>query len=401
MKYFLNSNRPDGSINWISLCLAVFWLAGVSIVCAQEEVQPGKTSVLLMKTGRLVSGEIGESAGGYLVKNPTGSMLVPYEDVAFEAKNLHEIYLKQRSSMKFPTANSHLNLARWCITNELFEEAKDELRDAIRLEPKRSEPQLMLRQLMSVSPTKERMTVQQKIQEKLITKKLENADEATSLTGISREQSAVFVRKIQPIMLNKCGNAKCHGNAATSKFRLTQVTRRYGNHRIYAEKNLAEVMKWIDFHQPSNSPLIVKPIQEHPQNGMVVFSGYAGRKQQQIIQDWVADAAADRLKSDTERADRLTRRANRRAGFARENLLNQAAAIRPTEDVRQADLEQSVMAQPGATADPIPRKGDVSLIADFEPKKLSDREVNELVKPKPVDPFDPALFNSAAGADQP
>jgi len=243
----------------------------------------------------------------------------------------------------------------------------------------------MLRRLMGVS-AENQPTVQEKIQETLIRKQLENSDEATSLTGISREQSALFVRKIQPIMLNKCGNANCHGNAAKSEFRLTQVTRRYGNHRIYAEKNLAEVLKWIDLEDPLRSQLLTKSEQEHPQQGIVVYTGYAGRKQQQVIQEWVAAVVADRLKQDQLRADRLTKRAQRRTGQARENLLKQAAGIMETNEVQQADME----------AEPDRLKGDISLISGFEPKKLSDQEINELVKEKPADPFDPEQFNNAA-----
>ncbi|WP_232107435.1 hypothetical protein [Gimesia alba] len=324
------------------------------------------------------------------MKNPAGNILVPYDSVLFEAKDLHEIYVKQRNSMKFPTANSHIELARWCVTNQLYDEAKTELRDAIRLEPKRTEPQLMLRRLTQPSANNQ-LTVEEKIKEAILKKQLSQSEEATSLTGISREQSAIFVRKIQPILLNKCGNANCHGSAAKSEFRLTQVSRRYGNHRIYAEKNLAEVMKWIDLDEVARSQLLVKPEQEHPQQGMVVFSGYAGRKQRQLIQKWVGEVVADRLKQDQLRADRLTRRAQRRKGQARENLLEQAAAIQSKSDVQQAAME----------VDPVLLKGDISLISGFEPKKLSDQQINELVKEKPTDPFDPALFNSALPPEKP
>ncbi|HAH46015.1 MAG TPA: hypothetical protein DCM07_14415 [Planctomycetaceae bacterium] len=387
----MNNSRSQ-SISSVFTCACLFWLglSCVDLAFTQEplpSVAQSETSLLLMKSGRMVSGEISESAGGYLVKNPTGSMVVPFESVLFEAKDLHEIYLKQRASMKYPTANSHLDLARWCITNELYEEAKSELRDAIRLEPKRSEPQLMLRRLMGVS-AENQPTVQEKIQETLIRKQLESSDEATSLTGISREQSALFVRKIQPIMLNKCGNANCHGNAAKSEFRLTQVTRRYGNHRIYAEKNLAEVLKWIDLEDPLRSQLLTKSEQDHPQQGIVVYTGYAGRKQQQVIQEWVAAVVADRLKQDQLRVERLTKRANRRTGQARENLLKQADGIMTTNEVQQVDMEAEV--------EPARLKGDISLISGFEPKKLSDQEINELVKEKPADPFDPEQFNNAA-----
>ena len=40
-----------------------------------------------------------------------------------------------------------------------------------------------------------------------------------------------------------------------------------------------------------------------------------------------------------------------------------------------------------------------SPISGFEPKKLSDQEINELVKEKPADPFDPEQFNNAAAPE--
>ena len=286
--------------------------------------------------------------------------------------------------MKYPTANSHLDLARWCITNELEEEAKDELKDAIRLEPKRSEPKLMLQRLMSNSLNNQ-PTVTEKIQETLLSKQMSRSDEATSLSGISREQSAIFVRKIQPILLNKCGNASCHGSAAKSEFRLTQVSRRYGNHRVYAEKNLAEVLRWIDMDDPVRSQLLLKPETEHPQQGMLVFTGSAARKHKQLIQKWISDVVADRIQQDKLRRERLARRAQRRHGQAKQNLLDPNWG---KPGVKQAAVK----------ADPTVLKGEISLTAGFEPPKLTDEEIEEMVQPKPIDPFDPELFNSSAPA---
>jgi len=373
----------DSKLKWkqIFLCLFLAGLWNVSVLPAKEPVQSRDNSLLLMKSGRIVSGKIGEGAGGYLVKNPSGSMLIPFGDVVFEAKDMHEIYLKQRNAMKFPTANSHLDLARWCISNKLIEEAKNELKDAIRLEPKRSEPQLMLQRLMGKSE-KNRPTLNEKIKEAVLSKQVSRSEEATSLTGISREQSAIFVRKIQPVLLNKCGNASCHGNAAKSEFRLTQVHRRYGNQRVSVEKNLAEVLRWIDLDDPALSQLLVKPEKEHPQQGMIVFSGYAARKQQQLIQKWVSAVVSDRIQQDQLRKDRLARRAARRHGQAKKNLLDPNWG-KPA--VTQAKLE----------VDPTALKGEISLTTGFKPKQLTDGEIEEMVQPKQNDPFDPEVFNNA------
>lgn len=364
----------------ILLCLLAVGLWNMGLFSAEESSPSKGNSLLMMKSGRIVSGQISEGAGGYLVTNPAGSMLVPFGDVVFEAKDMQEIYKKQRNAMKYPTANTHLDLARWCITNQLIEEAKIELKDAIRLEPKRSEPQLMLQRLMGRS-IKNRPTVNEKIKEAVLSKQMSRSEEATSLTGISREQSAIFVRKIQPVLLNKCGNASCHGSAAKSEFRLTQVRRRYGNQRVSVEKNLAEVLRWIDLDDPALSKLLVKPEKEHPRQGIVVFSGYAAPKQQKLIQKWVADVVADRIEQDQLRSERLARRAMRRHGQARKNLLDPNWG---KESVVQAKQE----------VEPVPLKGEISLTNGVKPPKLSDDEIEELVQPKAQDPFDPALFNN-------
>ncbi|MFK7778428.1 MAG: hypothetical protein QM501_10025, partial [Gimesia sp.] len=62
---------------WIFLCLPLMGVWNVDLLPALEPNLKG-TSLLMMKSGRIVSGEIGEGAGGYLVKNPAGSMLVPF-----------------------------------------------------------------------------------------------------------------------------------------------------------------------------------------------------------------------------------------------------------------------------------------------------------------------------------
>lgn len=377
--YVINLNR-----SLIQCCLVLAGCCNVLFISAQESPQAGNPSLLLMKSGRILSGQIGEGAGGYLVKNTSGSMLVPYEDVVFEAKNMQGIYLKQRNSMKFPTANTHLELARWCITNKLYDEAKIELKDAIRLEPKRTEPQLMLQRLMGKTEANQ-PTVLEKIKEITLSKQASRSSEATSLTGISREQSALFVRKIQPILANKCGNANCHGSATKSEFRLTQVSRRYGGHRVNSEKNLAEVLKWIDLDEPAQSQLLVKPEKEHPKHGMIVYSGYAGRKQKLLLQKWVSAVVSDRIEQDQLRAERLARRAARRHGQAKKNLLDPNWG---KSNVKQADLK----------AKPAALKGEISLTSGTEPKKLTDAEIEKMVQPKPNDPFDPEQFNNAGSS---
>ncbi len=341
------------------LCAVVFWN---STSVAQKFQQPAPVELLLLVNGNTVEGVIRPVAGGYLVSQPRGEMLVPYGQVRLHAENLTDAYVKQRDAMRNPTATNHLQLAKWCLRHELTPQAQQELRDALRLEPQREEARMMLKRL---ERKPQNAHSSQNSADNASTP--DTKPESQSLAGLSRESATNFVAKIQPMLLNKCGNGSCHGPQVTNGFRLTPI-RRGGGHRVFAERNLAATLRHIDLRDPYRSPLLTLPRGNHGQQTRPVFNGHHGAAQYETLKQWVLGIAKEQEASNLlTNNDVGSEKANSRSANA--NIVVPASAVHP-ELVPTGRAAQ-------ATDD----------------KAADEGYFEKLLRDKPADPFDPAAFN--------
>ncbi len=287
------------AIRGLSLLAAIGTLAGTiwSTLCAQES--GGVTSrdkatsapirYLVLFDGRVVEGGIEERPGGYMVSQPAGAIVLPFELIRVAASSLTEAYEKQRDNFAFPTANDHLGLAQWCYTNKLYAQANAELEAVLRLEPQRSEARELLKRVdAATSRETARRTAPQG----------SGAGSGDRTTGrIRTETHAEFIRRIQPLLVNKCGNATCHGMASSNGFRLANVRAGLRHQRLPSDQNLAAVLAQISAESPQQSPLLLKPRDGEMPVHRGVFFGATGDNQVQMLRDWIAGAAADLVDS--------------------------------------------------------------------------------------------------------
>lgn len=261
---------------------------------AASDGRPGdEPTMLVLKSGRVVTGVIRPGAGGYLVAKANGRFLVPDDQIKFEADDLDDAYHKYRRTMPSPTATNHMVLAQWCLSHKMYEHARTELREALVLEPRREQARIKLRRLELLIDPEKNFQPSEPEQPKTTAGGFVAAP-VSSLAGLSRDTAQEFTARVQPILVNKCGNASCHGRAGGNDFKLTAVRTGSGSHRVFAEQNLARVLQQIDVNRPERSPLLTKPDVTHGRRGRPVFSGPAGGAQFKIIEDWVNRAAADR-----------------------------------------------------------------------------------------------------------
>lgn len=245
--------------------------------------------LLVLKSGRVVSGRISESAGGYIVEKPKGSMVIPFDQVAFPARDLRDAYRRMQQQQHYgAAAETYLATARWCVTYQLFDEARSELRKALELEEQNAEARLMLRRLDDVLGAPSATSAVSKQQG---TGSAE-APDARSLAGLSQQTARTYVTRVQPILLHKCGNASCHGSASGNAFRLTHTT----THRVFAERNLAMTLKLVDSGRPEESPLLLVPQGNHGPHGETIFHGSIGAQQLETLRRWVLAAVEDQKK---------------------------------------------------------------------------------------------------------
>lgn len=265
-----------------------------SSVNQRSALAPGER-VLVLRTGRVMKGRIKKISTGWLVSTDRGKAVIPFEQVHFDSDDLNQAYLRLRIQNGRPTVASHLRLAEWCLSQNILAEAARELRDALKKDPANETARLMLNR---VDNEIRRRTPPEPESEKptdvviLTERAAEVADtEVRSLAGLSPESAREFVASIQPLLLNKCGNARCHGTAAKNDFKLTRLRSGASNSRIVSEKNLAAVLN--DLQPKSDSKPRLQQIIRGTHAGKTIFNGRYGAVQMQTLQAWMNNAAKE------------------------------------------------------------------------------------------------------------
>lgn len=361
------------------LALAVTSYGAPPVPVAGDKPSSADPQLLLLKNGRVVEGRISSTAGGYFVETSSGNMVVPFPQVSLEAVDLVDAYEKQRKSMKFPTASMHLALAAWCLNHHLLEQARTEARDALRLEPNRPQARRMLVRIEQAIDPKS-VSFSEKPQEDAAPKVVAGYElpPVQTLAALPREAARDFTRRVQPLLLNKCG--ACHGENTEREFRLFPVRRR-GQSRINSQRNLASILDQIDGGDPDGSPLLEQPQGVHGGLPRPLFYGAHGKKQLAVLRDWVRQVAA----SDADilpTSKRQESPSKNEAPTASERLIpvvvSQDRAFPEVPPERQPlDGETS---ESNSTAD-------------------SDEEsIREVLRRPPADAFDPSEFNRRAGS---
>ena len=227
-------------------------------------------------------GKVVELTGGYQISMPQGTTIATYDQIRVVADSLSAAYTQIRDSYDHPTANDHLELARWCAKQGLMEEVRIEAEEALILEPTRREAAELVRKAeaaLKISAPRPRPTGRR---------------ERIPVTNISTEAQAEFIRRIQPLAVNKCGNGTCHGSGADNSLKLLQVRTGTSPQRLQSQQNLDALLKFVDAANPEQSPLLTKP---RSLDGVhnTVFQGDRGAEQFKRLLAWVELVAEDQI----------------------------------------------------------------------------------------------------------
>lgn len=266
---------------------------GSTLAPADDETDPPK--LLLLRSGAVVEGTILLSGDDYLVKLPKGNMLVPRQLVRLACRDLQEAYraLHDRAALQ-GEGEAYLSLARWCLTQKLFDEATFELQTALDLEPGLEEA----RQLMSRTAELQREHARNTLNAGVVVPEptREKSDtEAEALGGLSPELAGMFARRIQPLLVNNCASTGCHGPRSETSFRLQRVTSQSGPNRLAADRNLASVLNQLNLQKPADSPLLLAPRGNHGRRGKPLFGGVTGKEQYAELKSWTLAVAKEEV----------------------------------------------------------------------------------------------------------
>ncbi len=304
---------PVGRFGFVPLCtfgLSLIMATALVVMTLPAIADEGEARerVIVMNSGRILSGQMTRNAGGWLVEHASGRVQVPGDQVKVVADSLREAYRKQRDAVVEPTPATHILLAQWCITYRLNDEARDELKKCLKHDPEHQEARKLLRRLeesLTVKAVASEEIVQPHWKSQLQGKNSDGfvVPEVESLGGLSKETATSFTARVQPLLVNKCGNASCHGAVSRGEFKLYS-TRLGGNgNRMHTERNLAEVLRYIDLRDPALSPLVTAPQGSHA-GGTAIFHGPQGNEQLKTLRTWIKQVSQEKRNEERELAQR-------------------------------------------------------------------------------------------------
>lgn len=278
---------------------------GVAGIVAQEEEEPQLSSnnyqqVLVFESGQTVKGKISRSPNGFVVEHLAGRLVVPYDETWVVADSLTDAYRQLRESFVTLTAATHFELAKWCWANHLREESRAELVMALDRDPDYEPARDLLTRIDAELKAERRKTNNSSSRIQLLNGV--EIPEVESLAGLSRETAARFSTRVQPLLINKCGNASCHGSGTTTEFRLEPIRGGGPGHRVYSERNLAVVLNHVDLEHPERSPLLMVSDGHHGGMNRAIFYGSSGEKQRQLLLDWLKVVAQEKNAAQQELA---------------------------------------------------------------------------------------------------
>jgi hypothetical protein len=280
-------------VRFVTLVACGWW--GLTATLSGQEF--GSGVLLLKETERVLSGKITLKGEFYEVEiAPNSRVSIPLKNVAHLGGSMEELYQAKRGTISHWSIGDHFQLTRWCLVNDLLPRAAEhyakivaqtpdhprvkqlgiELQERLLRDEKFREylgmnsalpaamppassphsPQVATSQT-AVPPGPASGVVQASTAQFAANQLPANQIPVTQHPEIARQ----FTERVQPILLNRCSQAACHGSQSSTHFRLTPP---YGSTaaRLSAE-NLATVLRLISQNPSEASHLTHYATQPH------------------------------------------------------------------------------------------------------------------------------------------
>jgi hypothetical protein len=282
----------------VQICFVVVAALGVSRDARAELPAAAVDGVLVLRNGNVLRGAVRRLGDDYRIAVGDAELQVPTDQVEMFALTLNEAYEAKRRARAGLSADSHLELARWCLRHDLLNQAARELLDARMLDPRHSGVAPLvtqLRELLELETVREERSLDS-------APSAPTVDEAVTPTvdlapPISIAAQAQFVRAIQPMLVNGCATGGCHQPGSSQQLQLDRWAL-HGNGSVeLVRRNLSSVLAQLNVDDPPSSALVNWARTAHGQQSGVASRPLAAY-QAALLLEWLdlaagVDRAAD------------------------------------------------------------------------------------------------------------
>jgi hypothetical protein len=370
------------------------WLVPGLFVSAQQPAAPnggapsrGQEQVLLLKNGQVLQGRVVPRGDRYMVFSPGTELQIKVAEVEKVCLTMDEVYAHRRLSMQQDSAQAHLELAQWCLRAGVLEGARAELLDAMALDHKHPLVPLVQRRLELATAPPDRTREDRPAAPRPLAPGPSTEELERMVHGMSPKTVETFTRNVQPILLNSCATASCHGQPAAKGFQLSRMSTSNGASSRLTQRNLYAVLQLVDHDDPAASPLVTVPTKAHGTAKAPVFTSQQLPQYRQLV-DWCYRASE--MSSPVapvaynEPAEESGRGTSRTKAAPSPRTPQKASAPAASGRIRLTRPDDGAIEDRDEEEDEDP--------ASIEARRARVRR-GGILKTAPVDPVDPEAFN--------
>ena len=274
-----------------AVCLAV--LAPAVFLTGAEPTPPAPSAqqILILRNGQTIEGRISQKDGLYVVDFSDGQIRLKPADVDLVCSSLEEGYRRKRAAMATGDAHDHLELAQWCLRHSLLGPAATELADAKTADP--NAPMIIAlehRLKMALEPPSA-VTASTSIAGP------SNEELDRMIRGLPRGAIESFTQCVQPVLMNHCATAGCHGPQSETGLRLFRIPTGKSASRRITQRNLYSALSFVDRENPTASRLLTVPSGPHGTSKIAIFNEHQAAQYRRLV-EWTSQLAGQSSTSD-------------------------------------------------------------------------------------------------------
>ncbi len=257
----------------------------VQVSFAQPSPQQPQEGVLLLKHGTTLSGFITPAGDRYIVLlGESGEARVPTSDVVAVVSSLEAAYQYKRSKLDDRLA-ARIELAQWCLQQEMPARAADQLLAAERRFGRQPQLESIHLRLLAIATTP---STRSPIDDSAAIAKVSFEEVLSKLPSDTMDS---FNSTVQPLLLNRCASGGCHNMRGTSEYILFRPFVGQATTRRLTERNLQATLAYVDRNSPLESILLSKAGVAH---GGAATAAIEEREQKQyeLLSEWIRGLGA-------------------------------------------------------------------------------------------------------------
>lgn len=292
-QYFNRSAR----LGWVG-CLTLWMVIGgwsngatrgtLALAQSLGEAPQATLAALLLKNDRVLLGKIERQGDAFLVRIADDSQVsIPKAQTQFLGRHIQDLYIYKRQSLTNPTTGDHFKLTRWCMANQLLDQAVNHYQIVAKdagSHPRVKQLAVELRnQLLEVEDFRSYLGLPPIVQRAAVLQSPAAAPptspsivaQAAAASGGRHVVAAShklespphplvvqrFADRVQPLLISRCSQAACHGGQAENRLRLINP-----NSKFFAQTSADNLASVLPFAQPLARdviPLLAYATQAH------------------------------------------------------------------------------------------------------------------------------------------